>query len=447
MIQFANAIQVNAATSLTLRAANGEIDALGSVTLNAADGISVDDALEANGDVTIEADSNGSTSSGVLTLSAGLVSNNHLIDISADEIVIGAAIDSGSANTSITESDGVGMGIGDTAFGLHLDATELASFVAADLELISSGDFVVDDGVQSTSVSGSTIIRSGGTVSFSNQASTFRALVVEAENGIDIGFDVTTTVGDFSLDGDSDNATDSIDQVSISAGVALTSAGQLVLAATTQGITSDADLDLVANDGVTIADHLNSTGVLTINSDADAGDNDGTFQIDSGAQVTSTANTILVTANDVNWIGSIGGGGTDLTLNDFRFGWNRVGRDFGRRRHQFDRCRVTKPCGFQPESFDWRSDHGRFDLGSEQQQRLRYRSIDEFRNDHVFRPDLRSFNALSRTSRRWDSNRRKPPIGFRKSDTRWGHEQFCRRDRYDSICRRSATRIGEFASN
>ena len=317
-IQFADGVQVQAATGMTLKSATGGLSSVG-LTLRAAEGITLEHALSASGALTLNADTTTS-SSGVLELFSGatLSTNDQAVDITADDLVLGASIDSGAANTTITESDGDGIGLGDATIGtgLNLSGAELLTFVAGDLELVSAGPIEINQGVQSTSVTGSTIVRSGGTVSFLTQASTFGGLQVEADDGIDLDASVTTTLGDLLLDGDANGTANTLDNIDIAALVSLNSAGSLSLSAATNGIGSVADLVLDANDGVAVLSQLTAGGTLTVNADNDSGDGVGTFSIASGASVISTGMAIGVTANDIDWQGSIGDATTSLTLTD-----------------------------------------------------------------------------------------------------------------------------------
>ncbi|MEO1529362.1 MAG: hypothetical protein AAFX06_28410, partial [Planctomycetota bacterium] len=317
-IDFTSGVQVRAATVLTLRAETGSLTAA-DATFQAAEGIHLQHSLAATGAISFEADTT-TGSAGVLTLATGanLTTSDFAISISADDLSLGGNIDSGTAATTITESDGDGIGLGDAtvATGLNLSAAELLLFTAGDLELVSAGSIVVDNGVQSASVTGTTFLRSDATVSFVTQASTFAALNVQADDGVDIDVDVSTSQGDLSIDGDADGATDTRDDIDIAGGISLTSSGSIHLSASTSGITSDADLALVANDGVSIGDDLSAGGVLNVNADNDAGDGLGTFSIATGAVVTSAGMSINVTANQVDWLGSIGDAATALSLTD-----------------------------------------------------------------------------------------------------------------------------------
>ena len=107
-----------------------------------------------------------------------------------------------------------------------------------------------------------------------------------ASSGITVDADISTTSGNLALDGDADNDAGAGDTITFDTGRVLTAAGSLTLDATSagSGITG-AVLTLNSNDGITINNNLATTGDLTIDADQDAGDNNGTLTVATGATV------------------------------------------------------------------------------------------------------------------------------------------------------------------
>ena len=71
------------------------------------------------------------------------------------------------------------------------------------------------------------------TISFLTTSSTFHTLVVQADNGIEIKADISTTTGMINLDADLDNAADPDNKISVTDGRTVTSETLLTLEATT----------------------------------------------------------------------------------------------------------------------------------------------------------------------------------------------------------------------
>ncbi|MDM4014756.1 beta strand repeat-containing protein [Roseiconus lacunae] len=319
-VQIADGVQLTSAGAMDMSATTGGVVAAGAVFFDAASGITLNSSLQANGIVTIDADTDGAATAGSLSVAvaATLSASDFEIRIRADELSIDGAIDSGLADIVITESDGNGVGLGDAASGgITLGASELARFTSEDLRLITAGDIVIDNVSQGAGVSGAFELYSAQTVTFTGQGSTFRSLLVNADDRVQVDVDVITSHGDLQLVGDADSLADTHDDMQIADGVTLRSAGAIALAASTNAIEGAGQLNLIANDGVVLSNSLSVSGSLTVIADDDAGDDDGTFTIATGASVVSTGTkSIAVTANELDWQGTIGDAGTTLTINE-----------------------------------------------------------------------------------------------------------------------------------
>ncbi|MEI6970041.1 MAG: hypothetical protein WCL44_00870, partial [bacterium] len=173
-------------------------------------------------------------------------------DIAIDGDVIGSSV-------NIVDASGVGIGLGDTAVagGMNIAGTELQRVTTPSLELDTAGRIVVDNITTLNSQNADVVtLDAGGAVSFVNNASTFQALVVQADNGIAASAGIATADDDLRLDGDADNAADGADNILFANGVVLTSAGGIVLDATTGDMTAAGTLTLVADNGVSVNDSL-----------------------------------------------------------------------------------------------------------------------------------------------------------------------------------------------
>ena len=235
-----------------------------------------------------------------------------------NDISLSGNLDSGTSEIIIQDSDGDGVGIGDTTIsnGFNLSSAGMLNISAGDLTIRSTNLIVVDGVTQPGSITGATTLDSGDSISFLNSGSSFTTLDVQADDQITVSTNLTTSSGDLTLDGDANDSADTTDSIQFDAGVAISSAGRLTLRATTGGMTAAGALDVTAADGIQLDDSLNVLGTATINADSDAGDSDGTFQIALGAVLESNNQSFTVTANDVDLLGSIDAGTGTVTLSD-----------------------------------------------------------------------------------------------------------------------------------
>ncbi|OYP35811.1 beta strand repeat-containing protein [Rhodopirellula sp. MGV] len=318
-ISFADGIQLSSAGLIQLSATSGGMVGSGDLTFHAASGVTIESSLTVTGTLQIDADSDTLLTAGALTVDASaIVSSSGTMTIRADELFVNGSLSSGSAAMVINESEGNGIGLGDTASGgVDISNSELSRFTASELQLNTDGSITVDNVSQPASISGSVSLDAGAEIQFINTATTFRTLLASADDRITVDVDLTTTVGSLTLIADADLAADVNDDIQIAAGVTLTSAGAISLAADTGAIFAAGDLDLLADDGVTVTDSLTAIGALTIDADRDANDDLGTFAVGSGAVVTSTtSHMIQITANDLDLAGTLGDASTTLTITD-----------------------------------------------------------------------------------------------------------------------------------
>ena len=310
--------------SVTLESLNGTITINSaitsdeSLTLTAKNGITINNDIEADADtdnaggesIVINADSDGDGVGNLTVKTAGksILANNNDITVTANDLDMqnDYAINAGTGKITINESQGTGIGIGDTqvATGLNVSTGELVRLTAAETEFVTSGDVQIDNvSAASSNNIGLLVIDNQGQSNFINNASTFNALTVESDDGIDIGVNITTDTGAMSLDGDADAAADTNDDIAIAAGLTLQAETSMTLAAQTGKMTAAGTLSLLSESDITINDDLTAADDLTIDTDAIVVNNDGTGDLIVAADATvSTAavnKQIDITANDI----------------------------------------------------------------------------------------------------------------------------------------------------
>ncbi|MBT6297087.1 MAG: hypothetical protein HOJ14_11070, partial [Nitrospina sp.] len=181
------------------------------VTINAGNGITVNGDLATTSTSIFNADYDDS-GTGTFTMATGKAltsGDNASISIVADDIAVSGTISSGTGSTTIAVSDGGTIGLGGTAGNMTLTGAELANITAGTLNIgdSSTGNITVD-GISAANSNNVTTVNlttaSASSVSFSNNASTFKGLAVSSGNGISQGVNVTTS-NTTTLDADSNN--------------------------------------------------------------------------------------------------------------------------------------------------------------------------------------------------------------------------------------------------
>ena len=326
-IDFTAGRTLTAASTITLSATFADMTGAGALTLNAQDGININDSLTTAGITTLNSDTvDFGDNVGTLNVadSATVSSGGFALNITANDLDLNAtgALTSGVAATSITDSDNSGIGLGDTAVanGLNISGAELQRITATGLTLTTGGGITVNNitAANSNNVSGvltlDATVGTTGSISFLTTASFFNALAGNADNGVTVNVALTTDTGALALDGDVDNAT--AGAITFAAGLTMTAETSMTLDATTGDISGAGALTLNAKDGVTINDSLTSAGILAINSDTDQPDNSGTLTVATGATVSSGGFALNITANDLDLVGNLTSGAAITTIND-----------------------------------------------------------------------------------------------------------------------------------
>ena len=318
---------------LTLNATTGGIEAAGALTLNSNDGMSIVDNLTSigTGTITIDTDVNNDGIGG-FDLAAGktITTNNNDLSITNENFQLNSTgiINAGTGDMTLAISVTGNVGLGDATCGgtcdMGISGAELQNITANNLTIssaASAGSIIVDNITAANSNNITTVVldanQDNSPITFSGTASIFNALTANADDGISFLVNLTTDTGNLILDGDSDNASDAGDNISIQAGLTITSAGSLTLDATTSGITTQGATTFNAANGITINNSFTSTGAGTVTIDADT-DNNGTgdFALASGAAInfSTNNNNLVVTANDADIQGTINNGSGSLTI-------------------------------------------------------------------------------------------------------------------------------------
>jgi filamentous hemagglutinin family protein len=280
-----------AATSITANngaltlSSNGSItvsnalSSVGAVSMTANSGITLASSVTANGTVTLDADldNNGS---GDFTISSGTLSTtNNALTLTANDLILTGAINSGTGSTTINVSDSGSLGIGfSSGFGMNLTDTELGNIGGTgDLNLVN-GAITFASGSSLSSSGKLTIGQSGGSI---------------------------TGQGDLTLSG--------AKGIALSSGAVLTAeAGAITLTAATVGISAAGAVTLNATNGITINDDFTSAGTTTF--DADTDDNGGTFTLASGEALSTGSNALSITATSIALNGTLSSGTAGTTL-------------------------------------------------------------------------------------------------------------------------------------
>lgn len=302
-------VTVTSAGLLQLQASTGGMIGMGSLNLLAQNGVQLDSSLALAGPLTIDSDTDDN-GSGTFTLAAGQSVTTAVspLSITSADIDLQGTLNSGAGETALfVSAPGRTMGIGNGAGAWSLSGAELERITAAGLSIggTTNGNLTVDGvtAAQSANIAGSVTLRatgSGRSIAFSGGASTFRSLTAEADNGISVSTNITTTIGDLVLDGDFDDALDGNDAIQFAGGT-LTSANQMILRATIGGLQATGNLVLQANNGVRLEGSLVMTGSgsILINDDADA-NGTGTFEVNDGFTVNSGNNPLTIVSADID---------------------------------------------------------------------------------------------------------------------------------------------------
>ena len=145
-------------------------------------------------------------------------------------------------------------------------------------------------------------------ITFSGSASTFNAIVAQADDGVSASVDIDATSGVVYLDGDTDETLDTASRIDLSSGRTLKAETLLTLAADTGVIVGAGATTLKANSGIIFLSGYNvsvsGSNPLVINANSYA-DDGGTLTIAAARTVSSNNNHITISSWDIDFQGSL----------------------------------------------------------------------------------------------------------------------------------------------
>ena len=153
----------------------------------------------------------------------------------------------------------------------------------------------------------------------SSAGSSFYSLAAQADNGVVVTVDVTTTTAGMYLDGDVENSSsqDGLNTVGFTDGSTVTAETVLTVEASAGTIVPAGKLTMNAGTGIVILDDMlgSSAGGNTLVLDADYEHHgDGVLTIWAGKTVTSNKNDILITAWDLDLQGVLDAGTAEISI-------------------------------------------------------------------------------------------------------------------------------------
>ncbi|MBX3366323.1 MAG: filamentous hemagglutinin N-terminal domain-containing protein [Phycisphaeraceae bacterium] len=223
-------------------AGNASIAATDGITLNA--NVTTNTTIAGTSLVNADSDSNNNTNADpdILTVSNGvtLSSTNSNLTLTLGDLAIGAtgAITAGSGDLAISgaaPNHTIGVGGGVAGNDITISATELQQITAANLTIGGSSSGAMQVGtVAAANVGGISdllTLQTGGSITLQSNAE-FRAVAARAADSVIVQGDLSTTVGDLILQGDSDAGGGGTNNVQINANRSFNSAGDLEITAT-----------------------------------------------------------------------------------------------------------------------------------------------------------------------------------------------------------------------
>ncbi|SCA58857.1 hypothetical protein AB751O23_AV_00060, partial [Chlamydiales bacterium SCGC AB-751-O23] len=308
-IQFSDGISINSAGSLQLDATIGKITGAGDLSLVAANELRINDSITTDGATYI--DIQGENELGDLNLISGvnLSTQGHNLEIRANDINLDGLLEASATKllSSHEGSIGVGAAIGD----FTLSKEELSRITATDLQIGDSvsGSITVDDieELDRANITGTFTLDATGnasSVSFENNSSSFVALDVRADDGVNINVDLATTNGDMKFEADSNNTIDTLDSVQIASGVTLSSTGDMEFDATKGGIEAEGSLNLLVDGNLQVNDSTTFFGTTLVSTDDDTNET-GSFTLSEGSVLTVDGADLTIKTQDIILDGSI----------------------------------------------------------------------------------------------------------------------------------------------
>jgi hypothetical protein len=332
-IQFGGERTMRGTGLLTIVAASTGIrkTAAGTTTLRSGTGITIDASMASDvagqtlilnaddlGGIWRPADTSGI---GVLTVAANRVldTGSGQILVTASDIDLQGSLNAGNSSLLFTVSrEGAIVGVGattNTADGFTLSGGEIQRLTCTGLTIgsIQNSSIEVDGVTRADSLNVHGVVslvatKQSAAISFTTAGSTFSAISAVADDGIDVLYSVSTTVGSITLNGDADDTDDnkSRDFIYFGTGLRIESALDINLSATTGGIKLVGPVQMVANRHINIDNAFNGpfgSHVVTVTADADQ-DGVGVASVASAACSIYSNAASCVASRLCGWCGS-----------------------------------------------------------------------------------------------------------------------------------------------
>jgi trimeric autotransporter adhesin len=308
---------------------SGNITVAGAATFNAGNGITVDENLNASGDLIFNADSDNN-GTGDFAISAGemLTTNNNNLNITAADfnLNITGVINAGTAgDVTILVSNGGVINVGATTGSMQIDDTELNNIMAANLNIgdSSTGNIFVHGLTGNSSIatltlttgSISTIFFSSGASIVSNNLVVVAGADISGPAGLTVSGTTSFTVTGTNVITMNNAANNFAGAVTLSSGTGLVSVvdtNNLTIAASTLG----GALTLVSGGNITQTGALSVAGVSTITATAGNITLTNSSNLFTGSLTINNSGTgatqLTNTTNTVLGVSTIGSGGLTL---------------------------------------------------------------------------------------------------------------------------------------
>jgi len=201
--------------------------------------------------------------------SSSINTNGGALTINATDLNLNTSGALNAGSITITQNTASGsIGLGNAVGTMSISGSELSRMTANSLTLVApaNGQIQVDgvSSVQSNNINSVALNAMNSTLSnilFANNASSFKSLSANANDGIVVGANVTTTSGAMSLNADADGLAATNDQLQLNAN--LNAAGALTLNAQNGGILLGSSTALTGS-SITINPNVNGAQNLTL---------------------------------------------------------------------------------------------------------------------------------------------------------------------------------------
>lgn len=251
----------------------------------------------------------------------------------AGDVSILNSFNTSNASLAIARALDGSIGLGQAAGDMTISNAELLAITTNNLQIGGGGTRnITVNGVQLSDLAGATgniNLISGQTLTFQSNASTFLNLTATAVDGIIVNTNLSTSAGDLNLNGDTNNAANTQDGISIASGRTISaSGGNLILRSQTGAISGSGSATLESDGNVDLRDDLTTSGTTTIRADKNA-DGTGNLILASGRTINASGSDISISAADAILDGNINAGAGSLTITRSAAGTIGVGSATG----------------------------------------------------------------------------------------------------------------------